>query len=103
MLKAIKETLGDAYYWLLWISGAALFDYELDELKLTGGDRITYWMRRSQSRLGRCWLVAVAATIIIANIRLYTALRDKQWGWLAGTIVFDVFCAYVIPHVYGLY
>ena len=103
MLKTIKETLGDAYYWLLWIAGAALTNEELDELKKVGGDRITYWMRRSRARLGRCWIMAVAATIIIMNLRLWTAFRNKQWGWFTFAIAFDIFCVYVIPHIYGLY
>lgn len=97
----IKDFLADAYYWLLWISGAALYDYELDELKEKGGDRLSYWMRRSKSRLGKLWLVAVAATIILANIRLYAALRSRQWGWVICTAIFDAACVWVIPHIYG--
>jgi len=92
--------LADAYYWLLWISGAALYDYELDELK-GGGDRLTYWMRRSRARLGKWWLVAVVFTLIAMNVGLYTTFKSKRWGWFSFTLAFDLACIYLIPHILG--
>jgi len=52
--------LGKIYKWLLWIFGAALEDAELEELK-GGGDRLTFWFRRSKKRLGWIWWAGLAA------------------------------------------
>ena len=50
--------IGKIYYWFLWIFGAALTDEELEELK-GGGDRITFWFRRSKKRLGVVWWIGL--------------------------------------------
>jgi len=100
--NAFVKVLGWVYLKCLWLAGAALTPDELDELKLTGGDRLTYWMRRSKKRLGVWWWVAVIATIIVMNIRLYTAFRNKQWGWFSFALAFDVLCLWLIPHVCGI-
>ena len=96
MVGVIKKI----YVRLLWIAGAALTDQELEELK-GGGDRITYWFRRSKKRLGAWWWVAVIATLIIANFKLYTSIKNKSWGWVTATMFFDGLCIWLIPHILG--
>lgn len=90
--------IGKIYQWFLYVSGAAITDEELEELK-GGGDKITYWFRRSLKRLGIWWWIAVFFTLLLANVRLYFLIKKKRWGWAITIILFDVFSIWFIPHV----
>jgi hypothetical protein len=86
---------------ILYYAGAALTDEELEECK-GGGDRLTYWFRRSKKRLGNLWWIAVIFTLIAVNFELYKYIKNKRWGMMALTILFDLFCLWLIPHICGV-
>ena len=101
-MNKIGTALSKAYWWFLWLAGCPLYDEELKELIGTG-DRITYWFRRSKKRLGNFWWLAIGFTLLILNLRLYTAIKQKAWGWVIFTACMDVFCVWLIPHVLGVW
>ncbi len=86
------------YNKFLWVIGAAITDEELEELK-GGGDKITFWFRRSRKRLGKAWILFPITSIAFANYKLYTFIRDKRWGWATAVILFDVFSIWFLPHI----
>ena len=91
------------YNKFLWMAGAAITDEELEELK-GGGDKITFWFRRSKKRLGWMWWIAPIGLIFFANFKLYHFIKNKRWGWATAVILFDIFSIWFIPHVvWGLW
>lgn len=89
-----------AYYWFLWVSGAALTDEELEELK-GGGDRITFWFRRSKKRLGYLWWVAVGCFILLHTAVLYDNIKHKRWVKVGIGIAGYAFLGWLLPHIIG--
>lgn len=95
--------LNKLYNKFLWVIGAAITNEELEELK-GGGDKITFWFRRSKKRLGWMWWIAPIGLTFFANFKLYHFIKNKRWGWAAAIILFDIFSIWFIPHVvWGLW
>lgn len=96
----MKDAMGKIYHWFLWCAGAALTDEELEELK-GGGDRFTFWFRRSKKRLGGFWWVCVVATLILHTIILYDNIRKKRWWQVIIGFAGWVLIIWLIPHILG--
>ena len=100
-LSSVGSWLGWFYvHVILYYAGAALTDEELEELK-GGGDRWTFWFRRSKKRLGALWWVAVIVSLLVINIRLISYIKNKRWVVTGMTVLFDLFCCWLIPHILG--
>ncbi len=101
VLKIITEWIGRIYVdVILYYAGAALTDEELEEMK-GGGDRWTYWFRRSKKRLGNWWWIAVICSLVVIQVRLYQYIKNKRWGMVTLVITFDLLCLWLIPHICG--
>ena len=97
----MKGAMGKLYQKFLWVIGAAITDEELDECRAAGGDKVTFWHRRSKKRLGGSWWAAVVVTLVAINIYVIFLIKDKRWGWASVIILFDLFSIWFIPHVLG--
>ena len=88
---------------LLYIFGEPLFPEDFIKINAAGGDRWTFHMQRQLQRLGFLWFLAVAATLIVVNIKLYSYIKNRRWGWIAVSVLLDVLSIWLIPHILGVW
>ena len=88
---------------ILYIFGEPLFPEDFIAINQAGGDRWTFQMRRQLQRLGIFWWLAVVATLVVANVKLYGFIKNKRWGWASAVISFDILAVWLIPHILGYF
>ena len=86
---------------ILYIFGEPLFPEDFIAINQAGGDRWTFQMRRQLQRLGIFWWLAVVATLVVANVRLYGFIKNKRWGWACMVISLDILAVWLVPHILG--
>jgi len=101
MREVIKGFIYEAYNVFLYIAGAAITEEDLGEIRAAGGDKITFWFRRSKRRLGKWFWIAIAAAGILHTVVLWDNIKHKRWGKVTIGIAGYLFLIWFIPHING--
>jgi hypothetical protein len=97
----VRNWIGQAYYFVLWLAGEPLTNEELDEIH-NGGDRWTFHMRRTKKRLGNTlWWISVIVTIILYTIWFWRNIKKKCWWKVGFGVAGYLFLIWLIPHILG--
>lgn len=90
------KLLGKIYGYWLWFAGEAMSPAEVP----ASGEKYSHKLRRQKQRLGEWWYFLLALVIIVSLVSFINNLRKKRWGKVVLGVLFLLFLAWLVPHIF---